>query len=569
MNLLRKIASLLPLNQKIQILILMVMTIFLTVLELLSISSIPILISAIISDNVDFINSSKLNSLISQIDIKTLCFLTVLLFIIKNLLIIFYNYFNLRLNYKINITLSKKIFQNYICSDYLTLSKIKTSDMIRNLTSEVAQFVACVNNLNIIIKELILLVSLLVLIVAVSDLRLFTIFIIFIIITSLVYFLIKGFLQKIGAQTVFLRSKYIETITDSFQLIKEIIINSKRNFFINKYFNTLKATQKNELTANFIFYCGKPIFEILAIIMIITIILIKYEESYNAAYIISYLSLIGVSVIRCLPLFNSLLTSLNTLQYKKPAVDAVIKLIKFTENQQEEEAYNQVDEGEKPKIIFNKSIKIKNLSFAYDQRKILNNLSIEIKKGEKIGLIGSSGSGKTTLINILSGLIKLKEEKLFIDDMSIKTEDYKEYRKIVSLMPQETYLMNESIHNNIIFGASDYNNDLDIQDILETVNIKDFADKLILKENEIITQDGSNISGGEKQRVIFGRSLFKDFELLILDEPTSSLDKENSYEIINSIFKKYSSKTIIIVTHKIDPRLKFDRVLNMSYGKIE
>jgi ABC-type dipeptide/oligopeptide/nickel transport system ATPase subunit len=124
-------------------------------------------------------------------------------------------------------------------------------------------------------------------------------------------------------------------------------------------------------------------------------------------------------------------------------------------------------------------------------------------------------------------------------------------------------------HNNIIFGASDYNNDLDIQDILETVNIKDFADKLILKENEIITQDGSNISGGEKQRVIFGRSLFKDFELLILDEPTSSLDKENSYEIINSIFKKYSSKTIIIVTHKIDPRLKFDRVLNMSYGKIE
>ena len=87
-------------------------------------------------------------------------------------------------------------------------------------------------------------------------------------------------------------------------------------------------------------------------------------------------------------------------------------------------------------------------------------------------------------------------------------------------------------------------------------------------EDEIVTQDGSNISGGEKQRILFARSLFKDFELLILDEPTSSLDKENSFEVINNIFKKYPSKTIIIVTHKIDPRIQFDRILSLENGKI-
>ena len=135
-------------------------------------------------------------------------------------------------------------------------------------------------------------------------------------------------------------------------------------------------------------------------------------------------------------------------------------------------------------------------------------------------------------------------------------------------MPQESYLMNETIHNNIVFDEEHQENKSNIKELLEVVNISKFITKLDKNEDEIVTQDGSNISGGEKQRIIFARSLFKNFELLILDEPTSSLDKENSFEIVNNIFKKYKSKTIIIVTHKIDPRVKFDRILHMENGKI-
>ena len=569
MKILKKISSVLTYRQKFQLLILFGMTLLLTALEILSISSIPILISSIISGNISFINTGDLNNFISKLDIKILCLFVALIFILKNAFVLFFNYFNYNLNYKINISLSKKIYQNYLYSNYLTLSKVKTSDMIRNLTIEVNGFVSCVNNFIQVFKDLVLISSILILIISVLDKKFFIIFLVFLLLTSVFYLAIKGFLKKIGKQTVIFRSKFIETITDSFRLIKEIIINEKRDFFINKYIKNLKHTERNNLKSAFIFSSGRSIFEIIAVIMMVSIILYLYNANYETAFIISYLSLIGVSVIRSMPIFNSILTSLNKLQYKKPSIDIIVDLIKSTKQKEEEMTSNiNSDNIKNSEIKFNESIKIKDLTFSFGQNTVLNNLNLKIKKGEKIILVGPSGSGKTTLMNILSGLISLNEKKLFVDGVAITHDNGKDYRKIISFMPQESYLMNETIHNNIVFDEEHQENKSNIKELLEVVNISKFITKLDKNEDEIVTQDGSNISGGEKQRIIFARSLFKNFELLILDEPTSSLDKENSFEIVNNIFKKYKSKTIIIVTHKIDPRVKFDRILHMENGKI-
>ena len=569
MKIFKKISSVLTYRQKFQLLILFGMTLLLTALEILSISSIPILISSIISGNISFINTGDLNNFISKLDIKILCLFVALIFILKNAFVLFFNYVNYNVNYKINISLSKKIYQNYLYSNYLTLSKVKTSDMIRNLTIEVNGFVSCVNNFIQVFKDLVLISSILILIISVLDKKFFIIFLVFLLLTSIFYLAIKGFLKKIGKQTVIFRSKFIETITDSFRLIKEIIINEKRDFFINKYIKNLKHTERNNLKSAFIFSSGRSIFEIIAVIMMVSIILYLYNANYETAFIIAYLSLIGGSVIRSIPIFNSILTSLNKLQYKKPSVDIIADLIKSTKQKEEEMTSNiNSDNIKNSEIKFNESIKIKDLTFSFGQNTVLNNLNLKIKKGEKIILVGPSGSGKTTLMNILSGLISLNEKKLFVDGVAITHDNRKDYRKIISFMPQESYLMNETIHNNIVFDEEHQENKSNIKELLEVVNISKFITKLDKNEDEIVTQDGSNISGGEKQRIIFARSLFKNFELLILDEPTSSLDKENSFEIVNNIFKKYKSKTIIIVTHKIDPRVKFDRILHMENGKI-
>ncbi len=565
----QRISSILPNSQKFQILILFIMTLILAALEILSLGSIPILIGSILSGDVAFINSVGLNNFISNLDIRIICFFVIIIFVIKNSFVMFFNYFTFNLNYKINTSLSKQIFQDYLYSDYLTISKIKTSDMIRNLTTEVNGFVSCINNFIQVFKDIVILSSILILIITVLDKKFFFIFLVFLILTSAFYLMIKNFLKRIGKETVLLRSKYIETITDSFQLIKEIIINSKKDFFINKYYKNLKLTEKNNLKSSFVFTSGRAIFEIIAVIMMVSLVLYLNNKDYEITFIISYLSLIGISVIRSVPLFNSILTSLNKLQYKKPSIIVISNLIDFTKkNKKFQASYVDYNKKENFKINFNKNIRIDNLTFKYDKNIVLDNLNLKIKKGEKIVLLGSSGSGKTTLMNILSGLIELDEKKLYVDDIEVEHNNYNNYRKIISFMPQESYLMNETIHNNIVFDDENQENKSNIEELLNTVNISKFIAKLDKNEDEIVTQDGSNISGGEKQRILFARSLFKDFELLILDEPTSSLDKENSFEVINNIFKKYPSKTIIIVTHKIDPRIQFDRILSLENGKI-
>ncbi len=568
MDTLKKITSVLTVSHKFKIIILFIMTILLTFIEIVSIGSIPILVNSVISGNIDFLDFDKFNNLLFDINFEFLCLIVVLIFVFKNIFVLLYNYFNYFINYKIYIFLSKKIFKEYLYSDYLTLNKIKTSDMIRNLTTEVGGFVACINNYLTVFKDAFLLISIFILIISVLDMKFFLIFVVFLIVTSIFYLLIKNFLKKIGKQTVQLKSKYIQTISDSFKLIKEIIVNSKRSYFINKYYKNLKLAEKNNLNSFFIFSSGKAIFEIIAVITMILMILLLHNKDYEISFIISYLSLIGISVIRSMPLFNSILTNLNKLQYKKPSIDVIINLIEFTKSNKLKSNTHIENSDHKEKINFNKKIKIKNLTFKYNDIIILNSLDLEINKGEKVAIVGSSGSGKTTLMNILSGVIKLNNRELSVDGVPITLENYKNYRNIVSLMPQETYLMNETIENNIFFGNEENLNDPKIHQLLDTVNADKFVNKLKNKEKEIIREDGVNISGGEKQRIVFARSIYKDFELLILDEPTSSLDKENSNNIINNIFKKYFEKTIIVVTHKIDQKVEFDRVLLMDQGKI-
>ena len=169
MNVLKKISSVLAGDHKFRIIVLFLMTIFLTFIEIISIGSIPILISTVISGDIEFMGLSKLNNLVEGINFKFLCLSVILIFLLKNIFILLYNYYSAHLNYTIHIFLSKKIFREYLYSDYLTLSKIKTSDIIRNLTTEVGGFVSCISNFIVLFRDAFLLVAILFLIFSVLD----------------------------------------------------------------------------------------------------------------------------------------------------------------------------------------------------------------------------------------------------------------------------------------------------------------------------------------------------------------------------------------------------------------
>lgn len=222
----------------------------------------------------------------------------------------------------------------------------------------------------------------------------------------------------------------------------------------------------------------------------------------------------------------------------------------------EEEDYKEKNNS----IAVPNEIKFENVSFAYDDKKIFDNLNLTLKKGEKTAIVGLNGSGKSTLINLLLRYYSPIKGKILFDNTNIEEFSLDKYRNQFSMMGQNVFLFNTTILNNItMFG--------DIKDIDYSNDILDYVKELPDKENTIVGFNGTNLSGGEKQRVALARSLMKDAGILILDEATSNCDVaiEDVYKkILGEIKRNY----IICISHNYELIKNFDRIILLQDGAI-
>ena len=200
---------------------------------------------------------------------------------------------------------------------------------------------------------------------------------------------------------------------------------------------------------------------------------------------------------------------------------------------------------------FKNNIKIENLSFGYEKNNILKDLNLVINKGDIIGISGKNGSGKTTFCNILLSIIKPKSGKIIVDD-TYDLENYlKEYRNIVSFIPQNIFLLNDTIKNNITFNLEDNLIDNEkLKKVIKISGLDEINKKISDRYNSLIGENGTNLSGGQRQRVAIARSLFRESEIIIMDEHTSALDSSTEEELLNEMKSLFKDKTIIIISHR-------------------
>jgi ABC-type bacteriocin/lantibiotic exporter with double-glycine peptidase domain len=208
-------------------------------------------------------------------------------------------------------------------------------------------------------------------------------------------------------------------------------------------------------------------------------------------------------------------------------------------------------------------IEFKNVSFAYDKDPVLKNISFELRKGEKIGVLGKIGSGKTTLMKLLMGLYNDYTGEITFNDKSIRT--IKRLTEKIGIIPQDNYLFSESIIENIRLG----NLNRDIKDIPKIIDRLQMNDLLVKKGRDFcLNSEGSDLSGGEKQKIAAARVMFRDPEIVIIDEGTSNLDAKNEFIIKQSIFEQFNDSLIIVISHRFNNILDCDRIMYMKNGEI-
>jgi ATP-binding cassette subfamily B protein len=222
-------------------------------------------------------------------------------------------------------------------------------------------------------------------------------------------------------------------------------------------------------------------------------------------------------------------------------------------------------------FVFNKSIKFENIDLMYPEKSIkaLNNISFELKKGESLAILGNTGSGKTSLANLILRLLDPSNGKILVDGKDLKEINLGLYRNIIGYVPQEVFLFSDSISNNISFGFSTDQHNLEkikkaANESALTDNINNFKDGL----ETIIGERGVSLSGGQKQRVAIARAFMKNPEILVMDDCLSALDTRTESMILENLKGIMQGKTSFIISHRASSVKNADRIIVLEDGSI-
>ena len=486
-----------------------------------------------------------------------------LIFLIKNFFLGLLTWKKSYFTYSIQNYYSKKLINIYLEKPYSFHVNNNSSKLINNIVNETSlasgQFIISIIDLVI---DAMIIAALFFLLLSVEPIITISMILIFIFFGSLYFFLVKQKLLKYG----YIRQK---TYADQLKLYKEIFSNIKF-FLIHK--KTKKVIDEISVNLNkikdfnvkYIFISAFPklLFEyIIIIIFCLLIISFIYSEFLLIENLIPSLALFSAAAFRMLPSSNKILLSLQKIKYSKSAIELIYEQIKNDYNEKL---------AEKTDLSFNfKKLSLKNLSFKYESANkfLFKDISLDISKGKIYGITGLTGSGKTTLADIIMCLNNKVDGKILLND-SLNLNEYKNsWQKLIGYVPQNIYLLDDTIKNNIAFG--EFSNDIDEATLLKSIKLaklEKLINNLEKGYDTNIGENGSKLSGGQLQRVGIARALYANPQVLILDEITSSLDVNTEEEIIDVIKNLKGEKTIILITHRLNMLKICDDVFELNNG---
>lgn len=219
------------------------------------------------------------------------------------------------------------------------------------------------------------------------------------------------------------------------------------------------------------------------------------------------------------------------------------------------------------KLSFKNEISFENIHFKYDEQEILNNISFQIPHGETVALVGHSGAGKTTLADLLIRLHDVSSGQITIDGHNIKNINSSALRSLMGVVSQESILFNDNVYNNIAFGDSDVNE----EKVIEAAKMANAHEFIIALENgykTIIGDGGNKLSGGQKQRISIARALYKNPQILILDEATSSLDTASEKAVQQALDRLMQNRTSLVIAHRLSTIKNAQKIIVLDKGKI-
>jgi HlyD family secretion protein len=472
---------------------------------------------------------------------------------------------------QIGYELSNKIYKYYIFKDWRFYLQNKNSDLIKKIQID-SQRVSdnILVPITILNSKVVSVILIFLLFFSINWIVALTCFLIIGFFYSIFFFLIKKQLLISSYRISEYFEKRYEILSQGFDGIKDIILLNAQNFFYNKFRNISNKIATDSANQIILSQIPRNILELFIFITII--IILVFSKNFFENDLLDLLPVMSIYVLAGLKLAPQIQNIFQNISLIRGS-EASFYEIYHDLIQEKKIIYNKKisSHNTKKKFSFKKIIELKNVSFSYSSRSdyILKKINLKIYKTQTIGVIGVNGSGKTTLINLLLGLLKPRKGSLTIDQKKINSSNIHLWHEKISYVSQKPFIFNGPVVDNITLNFDNQKLDQSkIAEVIKLVKLDKFINKISNKVKYNLAERGKNISGGQVQKIAIARSLYKDSEILIFDEPTNSLDFFSKKNILNLIKKLNNKKTIIIISHNSELIKTCDVIYYIFNGRL-
>jgi ATP-binding cassette subfamily B protein len=466
-----------------------------------------------------------------------------------------------RISQQAGADLSIKIYRNTLFQDYAVHVARNSSEVINGIivkTNTVTKGV--ITPTLSLISTLIMMIGIVAVLLLVNIFVTLTAFFSFGLLYLLVMHLTRKNLSTNSARIASKSDLMVKTLQEGLEGIREVLLNSNQLFYVKLYRDAdlimRQATWRNEM----IYSSPRFIMEASGIAIVA---LFAYFATLQFGGINEFLPILGVFVLgaqKLLPAIQKAYASYSRIKGAAYSLEDVIDLL-------DQPLPKYANFSANLPIPFTQSIELKNLSFRYSHQSpwVLKNLNFKIPKGSVVGIIGSTGCGKSTIIDLIMGLLPLTNGELTVDGVPIDNENKREWQANISCVPQDIYLSDGTIKENIAFGLpKEQINFSKVKIAAQKAQIAELIESWDDQFETMVGERGMRLSGGQRQRIGVARALYSESNVLILDEATSALDNETELAVMNSINTFNKDITVIIIAHRLTTLKKCDMILELG-----
>ncbi len=482
-------------------------------------------------------------------------------YIVKTIFLIWKTWVQRGFSNSVTLRIAQDLYENYLRQPYAFHLERNSAIMIRNSQSSASLMSGVIDPLLLIASEFLVSGGLFILMLLLEPVGSLAAIVIFGSFSVIFRRITSRRITKWGEAQNSYKGSIIQHLQQGFSGVKDIKILGREDYFVASYQRDLSGNayvQRRYAVAQTLPRFSMELLTIICLGLLVSLMVLSDKALSD---ILPVLSLFGAAAFRLLPTLSQVINSFMSININRPIVndlyaDLALPIPAVTTDQKSRKLLDRID--------------VEGLSFSYARttRDALNNVSISIRRGEAVGLIGSSGSGKSTLVDILLGLLKPTSGQVRIDGNDIH-QNLRAWQDQIGYVPQSIFLTDDTLRRNVAFGLpKDKIDDDAVKSAIRSAQLEEFVASLPDGMETVVGERGVRLSGGQRQRIGIARALYNNPDVLVLDEATSSLDTETEHGVMQAVQALQGDKTVIIVAHRLSTVEYCDRLYRLENAHI-